>query len=582
MSKQPKSDPDKETRELRNLIMGEFLEQFEELRSTIDDKEKFSELLSDTLSDAILKANKKSKVSSESLIDSITPVVESAIQNSAQRDRQPLTDGLSPVIGPAIRKAINDAFRQMNETANHMAEYTFSPKAIKWRVQALFSDNSFGEIVMRNTIEYKVRQVFLIHRETGLLLHQITDGTSESEDADMVSSMLSAIQDFVKDSFNTDKGEHLETIEVGNLTVWIEQGARIASVIYGQAPDSYRNIQKDTLLRIQQNYAFELRNFEGDTDTFASAGPFLENCMVAKSKNEKRKRHIFRYVLLAIAILAGGYFLYQRIEENLRWKNFVANLENNTNIMVVKEERAGGTLSLKGVYQKQNISESQIFKILSSFGFNKNDVDLRLLSIADKFTDNSRDDYLDDELQKPGTVSYIIENDTLKLSGFASKDWIDRVQRDTNLKEAYSVKAIDVNDLMTKEELLLKDLKLKIEQQRIYFPIGESSIGSDQLSKLNDIVVDLNSIVALLKKMDMDAHIIVAGYTDATGSSDKINKKVSEARAESVKQFITNKGFPADLVKAEGRGVFPAYGHSGESEKQRHVRIELITQNNDD
>ena len=69
-----------------------------------------------------------------------------------------------------------------------------------------------------------MEQVFLIHKETGLLLCQVSAPNAAMQDADMVSGMLTAIQDFVGDSFTTQKGEELETLQVGELSVWIEQG----------------------------------------------------------------------------------------------------------------------------------------------------------------------------------------------------------------------------------------------------------------------------------------------------------------------------------------------------------------------
>lgn len=40
----------------------------------------------------------------------------------------------------------------------------------------------------------------------------------------MVSGMLTAIRDFVADSFSVEEGEGLESILVGELNVWIEHG----------------------------------------------------------------------------------------------------------------------------------------------------------------------------------------------------------------------------------------------------------------------------------------------------------------------------------------------------------------------
>ena len=48
---------------------------------------------------------------------------------------------------------------------------------------------------------YQVKQDFLIHRESGLVLQHVEDGSAETRDPDLVSGMLTAIRDFVQDYF---------------------------------------------------------------------------------------------------------------------------------------------------------------------------------------------------------------------------------------------------------------------------------------------------------------------------------------------------------------------------------------------
>ena len=63
---------------------------------------------------------------------------------------------------------------------------------------------------------YSVEQVFLIHRKSGLLLMHVAAKDSVLKDADMISGMLTAIQDFLSDSF-AEGGQELETVDAGGL-----------------------------------------------------------------------------------------------------------------------------------------------------------------------------------------------------------------------------------------------------------------------------------------------------------------------------------------------------------------------------
>ena len=63
-----------------------------------------------------------------------------------------------------------NAFRSMAENLNFMMERSLSFESMKWRLEALRTGKSFGEIALLRSLRYKVQQVFLIHRETGSVL----------------------------------------------------------------------------------------------------------------------------------------------------------------------------------------------------------------------------------------------------------------------------------------------------------------------------------------------------------------------------------------------------------------------------
>ena len=104
----------------------------------------------------------------------------------------------------------------------------------------------FGQLLLQylliHSLLYRVDQVFLIHRETGLLLENVFAEAEALQDADLVSSMLTALQDFVRDSFNVERHHAIETVEVGEFTLWVEQGPKaiLAAAIRGNVPEELR------------------------------------------------------------------------------------------------------------------------------------------------------------------------------------------------------------------------------------------------------------------------------------------------------------------------------------------------------
>ena len=57
--------------------------------------------------------------------------------------------------------------------------------------------NTFAEVVLRHTLVYQVEHAFLIHGHTGLLIAHAAAENATSQDPQLVSSMLTAIQDFI-------------------------------------------------------------------------------------------------------------------------------------------------------------------------------------------------------------------------------------------------------------------------------------------------------------------------------------------------------------------------------------------------
>jgi len=96
-------------------------------------------------------------------------------------------------------------------------------------------------------------------------------------------------------------------------------------------------------------------------------------------------------------------------------------------------------------------------------------------------------------------------------------------------------------------------------------PAGKTRIDSE-IAKLGQ--VDLNAVVAI-------------GHTDSIGS-DKYNQKLSERRAQAVKDYMVSKGIPADKITISGKGESQPIADNKSKEgraKNRRVEIEFtVTQ----
>jgi hypothetical protein len=265
---------------LQQLLFGREKRQLDGLQQRLENPVLHAQDVSQVLPRAVTLASARDG----QLTTALTPAVESALKASIKRDPSALVNAIFPIIGPAIRKSISELFARLVQSLNQTLEQSFSLRGLKWRLEALRTGRTFGEVVLAHTLLYRVEQVFLIHKPTGLLLRHVSAPHVRPADAEMVSGMLTAIQDFVRDSFRAPAGEALHTLEVGELNVWVESSpaATLAAVIRGQAPYEFRTVLQGALENIHREQSAALESLDGDASAFELAQPHLESCLQAQ------------------------------------------------------------------------------------------------------------------------------------------------------------------------------------------------------------------------------------------------------------------------------------------------------------
>ena len=103
-----------------------------------------------------------------------------------------------------------------------------------------------------------------------------------------------------------------------------------------------------------------------------------------------------------------------------------------------------------------------------------------------------------------------------------------------------------------------------------FFDFNKSNLKPEAQAKLADLVD---------KTKGVNLEVIIAvGHTDAVGS-DAYNQKLSIARAESVKNFLTSKGVEKNRVYTEGKGEKSPVADNKTAEgraKNRRVEVEVV------
>lgn len=439
---------------LRRLLMGPEYEKLLKHKITLENPELLAKHISPVVSEALKLRSKNDS----SLQKTLNPIVTEALLDSVSKDPKPIADALYPIMGPAIRKSINATMNQMMSNFNELLEQSVSPKSWQWRFDAWRTGRSYSEVVLMNNLVFQVEQVFLIHRETGLLLQHVLADTAISKDPDMVSGMLTAIQDFTRDSFEVEENSGLSTLKLGDLTVLIEQSpsAVIAAVVRGTVPQGMQTVLSETLESIHQQNFKQLDNYDGDPEQFEHLQPELANCLRIKRKEgtaddttqekSEKKSNKLLWLIAPLLILGLAYASYNSYKESTYWEEAQVKLSSEPGLIITQASKLDGEYTISGLYDPLARSPHDVVNsdITSDLALN---LDFKpYLSLEPEIILMR----VNKALLVPSSVKLSLKGETLYASGEASKGWIKEFRLRAPLFAG--IKMINLNQLMIKPE----------------------------------------------------------------------------------------------------------------------------------
>ena len=488
------------------------------------------------------------------LARALAPTVENAIGESVRRNPRPIATAIFPVLGPAIRKAIAEALAGLVPSINRTLEHSLSPRGLRWRFEAWRTGRPFAQVVLRHALVYRVEQVFLVHADTGLLLAHAVAPDLAASDADLISGMLTAIRDFVADSFSPEREVGgLRRFSVGELTVMVEQGpeALIAAVVRGEAPDSLLPRLQDTLETIHLQFASALTEFDGDTAQFASARPLLEECLeteIATDRGREGRRGVtwlpWAIAALLLALVLGGLSLRAR----QRWDRAVARLRAEPGIVLTEAERDGGRWRFAGLRDPLAPDPAVL---LAGMAVDTSRVDQRwepYLSLRPELVlARARR-----SLSPPAGVELALSADSLRATGSAPIDWVASAARLAAI--APGVSALDLSGVSPQMPAALSRLKQEIEGEHVLFDVGSALIRAGARTVVTAVAERFGRVEAGAAALGIRATLELVGRTDPTGS-DTANQALSRERAEAVLAALAARGVPRSATSVRALGT---------------------------
>jgi OOP family OmpA-OmpF porin len=515
--------------EMRTIILGLNAEELSKLQQWLKDSTKFTNDIALILPEAMQERITKDK----SLERTLTPLVESAIYNSVKTNPGALADALYPVMAPAIRKSISEAIRGMLDTINKTIEKTFSTDLLLLRVKAAISGKSYAELLLAKSDFFQVKHVFLIDRKTGLLIQKVSLNGDEMEDADMITAMLTAIQDFVKDAFSKDikRGDILDTIKIQDLNVWIQDGASsvLVLVMNGYIPESYRLIFKEKLEDITIHFGDRLSKFSGNPDDFQDIKPYLESCLIQNDKKEKKSKWK-PLLLLSLLIIWIATILFFKIERRIHFTNFVTELNRLEGVMVSDSWKEGKTYHIFGM---KDFSLHSFGKIAKQNHLDSNRIQYHwenFLSTGQKFMLQR----FNNTFAYNKKIKAKIDAGQFFIEGEVSKDEYSAL---TNYISTHpELGRVNIEKLMMKKTFDVLKLKTEIDTTTLTFAINTTTLTTEQKQQVESICNKMQKILT----DSPNARLEIISFTLFKERND-INWQIAERRNNAVVDLMKKK-----------------------------------------
>tara|TARA_R110002072_G_scaffold1780_13_gene14937 strand:+ start:13729 stop:15420 length:1692 start_codon:yes stop_codon:yes gene_type:complete len=558
---------DQELERVKQILVGDLRDALQSIEARFE-HEAFLALVTDVVAEALeQRTDTDSKIS-----DVLAPTIDQAITGSINQDPKKLASSLYPIMGPAIRKSISETLQQMMENFNQLLEESVSPQSIRWRFDAWRTGRSYSELVMLNTIEFRIEQVFLIHRETSLLIqHQVSDLT-DVKDPDMVSSMFSAIQDFIEDSFSTNETNELNTLRLGDLTVVIQRGpaAVLAAVVRGRVPEDLRVSMVRLLESLHGQKRSQLADYSGDPAEFIELEPDVRQLLQSEKKQQEKAKKKFPWlavISIAVILSAIGYWQWLGFEINQQQKHLIKQLEATAGITLLEAKFSRDELNAKLLVDPDATQPDTILADATA-EFSTRVTTTPYLSIEDKILQRRAMRILTPEED----IQLRVVDRILWAEGTATTNWLAQAQQ--QWMRVAGIESFDFNSLIVVNPDLdrINALTRELESFVFEFESGKAEIDTST-TQFQNLVTDVKSLLTQAKRLGYTVKIDVVGFTDASGS-DRINRILGLQRALTLTTRLVENGIPATALAAYRSQDYPTFAEETSRETKLVVTLE--------
>jgi len=571
MQNQKSSDSDLER--LRTLILGSEIEHLKDLDKRVDN-----------IFDS----------------DELRQIVTKSISKEIENNRDKMIDALYPIIGAMISKYVTQAIKEMMQNINNKIEDGLSFDRYKRAIKSKITGVSEMELLLQDSNTTIILSLFIIKKESGLLVAKSQLDDRGIDDPHMVASMASAIRDFINDWIKSHKSQsEVQILSYGDATLYIESAGSVYIIAFlNDEPDfKLRKSINNFFASIIKEYSTFFQTFDGDDESKeveSLSSKMYEYLNLQKSPFESKKRDKNRkplkYILYLVLLISTIYITYNlnisymeyRLETLIKDKT---NQEIEVNQVDDNLLLKGSVAQLEDIYEIEKIIKSQTTHSI------KNNLIVPIDNIIDVV--ESKDNKIS-TLNQENSISIdklnekiIYINRQLKKS----EHQINQLKKDSK-KEIEIFKKVDMKkEIISKLDREFENNKFYIESEKSLdfrdlhiFDVGKVKYNVD---KIDIVSKNFEEFISILSEyIEYIDSIIIEGHTDSVGDEAK-NMELSLKRASAVRDYlislpIIEDSFVKYLIEIDGLGSKEKIEVDGVEDKEasRRIKIKLKLKDN--
>jgi len=145
---------------------------------------------------------------------------------------------------------------------------------------------AFVFVLLSRRKKVEIEEVFLVYRD-GVLISHLSRTLMREKDEDVLSGMLTAVQEFVREAFQYGEHRELHKLDFGEYRILIERGKYVyLAVVYsGEESPQIRKKVRTVIERIEDQFGRVLEKWDGDMEEVIGARDLIRDTLLGSANH---------------------------------------------------------------------------------------------------------------------------------------------------------------------------------------------------------------------------------------------------------------------------------------------------------